>query len=149
MTNKEKYANKIVELSIDGDSFGIEDGKLKQCCKMNCVDCYFLKTAKEKDYSCLVAKKEWANAEYHEPKHFTEDEKQLIKLLDKIKWVARDKDDKLYGYTYKPIKINGYWQGSPNGSLYYICGTSLEFKSIKWEDEEPTSREEILMEEEE
>ena len=77
---------------------------------------------------------------------FSEKDKEVLRALDKVQWVARDKDGNLWAYVKKPFKdIAGYW--CTTSSLYTKLITDFstaEFASVKWEDEEPTSREEIL-----
>ena len=41
------------------------------------------------DERCYSGKIEWLNSEYKEQKEFTNDERKVIELLDKVEWVAR------------------------------------------------------------
>ena len=93
------------------------------------------------------------NAEADKKKAFSEKDKEVIRALDKVQWVARDKDGSLCAYVKKPFKdIAGYWYsiaGYRYNATYPFMGiidyfSTAEFASVKWEDEEPTSREEIL-----
>ena len=77
-----------------------------------------------------------------EPKEFTEQEKAVIRALDNIAWIARGRGGILYGYTQKPKKNDIDWGGIAHINITH--SSSCEFKAIKWEDDEPTSREEIL-----
>ena len=62
--------------------------------------------------------------------------------------MARDSYGDLFGYTDKPQKFEGMWDyfGYNNraATLKHITLWGLYFNSIQWDDEEPTSREEIL-----
>ena len=90
--------------------------------------------------------KEWLNTEADKKKAFSEKDKEVIRALDKVKWVARDKGGNLWAYFKRPFKdIAGYW--CTTSSLYTKLITDFstaEFASVKWEDDWPTSREEIL-----
>lgn len=75
-------------------------------------------------------------------KEFSEDEKIIAKNIDKkYKWMARDIKGVLFVYNAIPFKkeMFGIWG---NGSCGYACINSLFgrelFKSIKWEDDDPT-----------
>ena len=145
MKNKEKYAKEIVNVAIKACHFALnKDGKIVSCCDIRCSDCLF--NVKE---GCNSATIEWANAEYKEPKIFTEREKAFITLFPEIQYIARDKNNKIFGYHRKPFKDEeeGCWVykgGGPDSVIEIRFWTLLRFESIQWEDEEPTSREEIL-----
>ena len=56
-----------------------------------------------------------------------------------VNWLARDKNNGLYGYFSKPEKFATLWgvTGSDDYGLSYI-GSDLEhYPQVKWEDEEP------------
>ena len=58
-----------------------------------------------------------------------------------VNWLARDKNNGLYGYFSKPEKFGTMWgvTGSDDYGLRYI-GSDLEhFPQVKWSDEEPTT----------
>lgn len=70
------------------------------------------------------------------PKNF------LNLLLPKSKYIARDRNNKLYVYTEKPVRWSCYW--SLRGS-YQISADIFGdiFSFIKWEDEEPWGIEDL------
>lgn len=140
MKNKEKFEKEIVELCINSDFISVNK-KLKviPCDSNNCNNCIFI----HGNGSCSDKRKQWAEAEYVEPKVFTEEEKEFIRSCDKIKWLARDKEGNLYGYSDKPLKKEDFWD-CENFFFDISLITKLSFSLIKWEDEEPTIREEIL-----
>lgn len=148
MKNKERYAKEIVETAIHGHHFAFDkhSKKVVACRYIKCVDCLFHGASR-----CSQKSLEWANAEYKEPKIFTEKEKEFIKLFPEIKYLARDMNGDLFAYTDKPQKDEGMWDyfgcNDRAATLKHITLWGLEFNSIKWEDEEPTTREEILREE--
>ena len=62
MTNKEKYADKIIEIAAVS-KLALKDGKPVPCAEMICSECGFLST----DYTCNHKVHEWLNSEYVEP----------------------------------------------------------------------------------
>ena len=145
MKNKEKYAKEIVDVVIGECHFALnEDGKIVSCVDIKCSDCLF----NVKGW-CISERMAWANAEYKEPRQFTEREKAFIRLFPEIKYIARDKWGKLFAYKDKPEKYEDreeWFNCDDPDSFYEIHFWGLEFNSIKREDEEPTSRKEILEE---
>lgn len=146
MKNKEKYAKEIVEVAIKGNHIAFDkiNNKVAPCNSIMCADCLF-----HSEESCQRTTEAWANAEYKEPKIFTEREKAFINLFPEIQYIARDKNNKIFGYYRKPFKDEeeGWWVykgGGPDSVIEIRFWTLLRFESIQWEDEEPTSREEIL-----
>ena len=49
-------------------------------------------------------------------------------------WVARDKDRKIYLYSYKPIKDNFVWYSRG----FHLALASASFPEVKLSDDEPT-----------
>ena len=62
MTNKEKYADKIIEIAARS-KLALKDGKPVPCAEMRCSECGFLST----DYTCNHKVHEWLNSEYVAP----------------------------------------------------------------------------------
>lgn len=62
MKNKEKYADKIIEIAAIS-KLALKDGKPVPCAEMRCSECGFLST----DYTCNHKVHEWLNSEYVEP----------------------------------------------------------------------------------
>ena len=145
MKNKEKFAKEILELAINRKSFAVVKGtnKIRSCIGLPCNLCIF---SGGTVIDCAESKKQWAEAEYVERKVFTEEEKAILRALPKVNWVAKHANNEVCAYTDKPHKNESdkCWAIS-NGiyaSLSRLC--NCKFASIKWEDTEPTSREEIL-----
>ena len=151
MLNKEKYAKEIVELATKGNLIAI-DNETKIICSCSdfgeCEKCYFYEDnypyKTENNSNCNTNSEHWANSEYREPKVFTEQERAVIKALDKIEWVAKDDYGDVYGFTHTPVKLNICWALSTGGFVNISETTSCKFESIKSTDTEPTSRAEIL-----
>lgn len=139
MTNYEKYKDQLMFILMD--RIGVDHkGTPKSCADVGCRNCrFYIKN----DRRCNHRVAEWLNAEAKEPKKFTKEEKEYASLNDKILYYARDKSGSLYGYTEKPEKKNSWWD-SYAWTAFISASTSLSFLTIKWEDDEPTSRDEIL-----
>ena len=62
MTNKEKYADKIIEIAARS-KLALKDGKPVPCAEMRCSECGFLST----DYTCSHKVRKWLDSEYVAP----------------------------------------------------------------------------------
>lgn len=75
-------------------------------------------------------------------KEFSEDEKVIARNINKkYRWIARDSDGGLCIYKEKPKKSGSIWNVRSGGlfdKIETFDGFSYMFKSIKWEDDEPT-----------
>lgn len=146
MTNAEKRGKEILEqLCKTGDWAVNKDTNeivgcilAKETCQGNCL---FAKL------NCTTAKAKWLNSEYKTKKHFTEADKAVLRALDKVQWVARDEDGTVCGFCEKPHKGIVIWRCETDVVSLSKFSTTAKFTDIKWEDEEPTCREEILGEE--
>lgn len=136
MKNKEKYFDEIIE-SFTSDECTMCDFKKnyvlgrRSYIGISCV-------------KCCERTKEWLEAEYQEPITLTDDEKAILKNINKKwKWIARDRSDSLYVYNTKPIKSVSYdeWQCHEYSN---INAFKHLFKFIKWEDDEPYNIDELL-----
>lgn len=136
MTNAEKYKDAIMaQMRKTGDWAVNKANEIMSC--DGCLECIF-----RGDY-CSDERQKWLNAEADEKEVFSEKDKEVLRALDKVQWVARDENGILYGYHNKPYKLGGVW----------LCGgdyinltvpTTAVFAPVTREDDEPTSREEIL-----
>lgn len=145
MTNAEKYKDAIMaQMYKTGDWAVNKSGKIVSCGNIDCDDCKF----NTKTEFCSYEKKEWLNTEADEKKAFSEKDKEVIRALDKVNWVVRDERGVLYGYHGKPYKSRGIWFCPGDYVINLTPFTTAEFAPVKWEDDEPTSRAEILGEEE-
>lgn len=141
MTNFEKYKDEILEVLKTTNKPAItKDNKIVPCLGTPCDECIlYLKYE-----GCSKGWEQWAKAKYIEPKVFTEAEKAVFKACKKLKYAAKDYGGDIYFYTDKPEydKESKMWEGPRYVSAYLL--TDEPFNAIKVEDEEPTSREEIL-----
>lgn len=145
MKNKEKFANEIINLAINNKVIAVNKytNDVVDCYMLPCIDCLF-----HGKCGCDPLKTtEWANSEYKEPKRFTSLERDFAITCDKVKYYARDKDGEVWGYNDKPTKCTLGWGllSSNNVVRTKISRvSSLKFEAIKWEDDQPTTREEII-----
>lgn len=66
MTNREKYAERILDIAVTGHPFAINrNGEVNSCGKVPCDECIFRKN-KVTDISCGEKIKEWSEQEYVE-----------------------------------------------------------------------------------
>ena len=81
---------------------------------------------------------------------FTDEQKAALQnalcKCSLIRYLARDMNGALWGYSHKPEKTHDGWvcKGGGNTSIYLNPSISSTFPQITWEDKEPTSCEEIL-----
>ena len=61
MTNKEKYADKIIEIAVRS-KLALKDGKPIPCTRMRCSECGFFSP----DHSCRFKSRKWLYSEYVE-----------------------------------------------------------------------------------
>ena len=141
MKNKEKYAKEIAEQTIQGHHFAFDkqSKRVVACSYIRCDDCLFHGVS-----SCSQKILEWGNTECEESKRFTEREKEFIKMFSVFQYVAKDKNGAVFAYVSKPKKGDTGWFSTDWHRLFLPSYLQLEFNAIQWEDEEPTSREEIL-----
>lgn len=148
MLNKEKYAKEILELAIANKSIGV-DKRTMRVTDCNCLECRKDCYVCDRIYpynqgGCTENFIHWANSEYRELKEFTEQERAVLRALDKIEWVAKDDYGDVYGFTHTPVKLDKCWALSTGGFVNISETTSCKFEAIKSTDTEPTSRAEIL-----
>lgn len=65
MTNREKFAEQILDIACGGSKIAVSKATLElaSCYKLACRDCLFSFS----DTDCIGARKRWANSEYVEP----------------------------------------------------------------------------------
>lgn len=141
MTNAEKYKDAIMAQMCETGNWAVDrTGKIMSCAWNSCAVCAFMGT---RSY-CWSEKKKWLNAEADEKKAFSEKDKEVLRGMDKINWVARDENGRVFGYNAKPEKSNISWVHYEGQYTDLEAFSTAEFAPVKWEDDEPTSRAEIL-----
>lgn len=141
MKNKEKFAKEIVEMAINCNGIAVKNGVPVNCGDITCEECSLFGTYCDNDRL-----KQWAESEYVEPKEFTEEEKTVFRICKNLEYAARDYNGIVWGYFCKPNKTRDCWSCVCfiDNAINLSKLTGLEFKSVLWEDSEPTSRKEIL-----
>ena len=67
MTNREKYAEQILDIAVTGSSIAVDKkGEMHKCENLRCRDCIFVKS-EVSDHYCTEKTKEWSEQEYVEP----------------------------------------------------------------------------------
>lgn len=147
MTNAEKYKDAIMAQMCKTGRWAVNKANEIMSCDA-CSACLF----RDGGY-CPDERKKWLNTEADKKKAFSEKDKEVIRALDKVQWVVRDMFGTIEGYGIKPEKGARTWYdkyactGDESAFVCLSSCSSATFTDIKWEDEEPTSREEILGEE--
>jgi hypothetical protein len=68
MTNREKYAEQILDIALAGGSVAVDKkGNICRCTDVGCNNCIFAKTKTDDKRSCEKRIKEWSEQEYVEP----------------------------------------------------------------------------------
>lgn len=142
MLNAERFKKEILENSNVVFDFSMSKDKhaIKKCLGV-CDNCIFYDMGDH----CSNIKVKWLLSEYKEPVKLTGLEHGILEyLLEKrqYRFVVREKSDNIYIYKRKPKKGIGAWDSS-TGMLNLNVFINL-FPFIKWEDEEPTSIEDVL-----
>lgn len=136
MTNAEKYKDAIIAQLCKTGRWAVNKANEIMSCDA-CSACLF----RYGGY-CPDERKRWLNAEA--VKEFSEKDKEVIRALDKVQWVARDEGGTLYGYHNKPCKAGAFWHCAGDYITNLTTLTTAEFAPVTRKDYEPTSREEIL-----
>jgi hypothetical protein len=68
MTNREKYAEQILDIALAGGSVAVDKkGNICRCADVGCSNCIFVKTKTDDNRLCKKRIKEWSEQEYVEP----------------------------------------------------------------------------------
>ena len=88
MTNKEKYADKIIDIAVRS-KLALKDGKPIPCVSMRCSECGFFSP----DHSCRYNVCKWLDSEYVEPpvdwSNVAVDTPILVRDSEKESWRKR------------------------------------------------------------
>lgn len=107
MTNREKYAEQILDIAVNGGSVAMDEkGHIFRCVDIGCRSCIFAKTKKD-DRSCAKRLKEWSEQEYVEPpvdwSKVPVDTKVYVRDFDDESWrpryFARFEDGRIFTWT--------------------------------------------------
>ena len=143
-TNMEHYRNDILNITKDGNTFGVINGKPFSC------DDYFCQRGCEfgKGGQCGFLRTIWMMEEYRPEIKLTAKEKHFVEFVEDG-YLSRDSDGELCLHYYKPCKGENTW-AFPHEDVTndeFIILEELWYKGIfefiTWEDEEPWSIEEL------
>ena len=107
MTNREKYAEQIIDIAVTGSSIAVDKkGEMHKCENLRCRDCIFVKS-EESDHYCTEKTKEWSEQEYVEPpvdwSKVPVDTKILVRDSEDEEWkkrhFAKFEDGKIFAWT--------------------------------------------------
>ena len=138
MNNKEKYAKEIIDIACSGHAVSVSKvtGKPIACENNSCKNC----VRHNVDLICCEEKrlKEWAESEYIEKPVISKRDKAFLEYIDgKFKYIVRDSVGELYAYSAKPCKDLGIWAPQTGVGFQLDFNFSVDFKVVKWSDEEP------------
>lgn len=106
MTNREKYAEQILDIATTGHSIAVDEkGNFYKCSELKCKDCIFGDLGDCR--SCYEKVKEWSEQEYVEPpvdwSKVPVDTKILVRDSEDEKWrkrhFAKFEDGKIFAWT--------------------------------------------------
>lgn len=120
----------------------------------NTLRCYLAQIATNQNYSvncyrididcskCLKLSLLELLEEYKEPIKLTQFEYEYLKVAkeNEYNFIARDINNRLYGFEKQPKKRNSIW----NSCGDYVGMFESMFNFVKWEDEEPYNIDKIL-----
>ena len=143
MLEAEKYKNEILNITKQGKSPALIDGKIVPChdCT-SCMGCLFNAALEMGD--CTANMINWLYSEYEPQKpKLTKREHALCEVVG-TGWLARDKNGGLALFNEKPEKTKTMWTNTCGNNLHFFSMSFFPtFDFIKWEDE-PYSIEEML-----
>lgn len=131
MTNREKYAEQILDIAVTGSSIAVDKkGEMHKCENLRCRDCIFVKS-EVSDHYCTEKTKEWSEQEYVEPlvdwSKVPVDTKVYVRDSDSDPWkpryFAKFEDGKIFTW------INGATSFSANNFddvVWWIQGKLAE-----------------------
>lgn len=136
MKNKEKYAKQILTFACKSESFGVDEEtrEVKECIHISCTKCKFDAPGK----TCEEQRREWAESEYIEKPVISKRDRAFLEhLREEYKFVARDKNGKLFVCEAQPRKWEKYWYLSNGRCLSLNRCFTVDFPMVKWSDSEP------------
>lgn len=93
MTNREKYAEKILDIALTCSCIAVDKkGKLYKCNELECKECIFSRVERSEP-SCKEKTKDWSEQEYVEPpvdwSKVPVDTKVYVRVSDSDPWKPR------------------------------------------------------------
>lgn len=141
MTNREKFAEELLNIACTGTKIAIDKRtmQVRRCEGFSCGRCLL----NEYD-DCGAKLAEWAESEYVEPAKISKKDGAFLDYLkEEYKFIARDKNGMLFAYEAQPIKLEKYWYLYNYGCLGLNRCLNVDFPMVKWEDNEPWKIEDL------
>lgn len=127
MLNREKYADKIIEIAASS-KLALKDGKPTPCSRMRCSECGFHST----NYSCSHKVYEWLDSEYVDPpvdwSKVAVDTPILVRDSEEGAWRKR------YFAKYEDNTVYAWGNGATSWSA--DCSNSTDWKMAKLAESE-------------
>lgn len=107
MTNREKYAEQILDIATTGSCIAVDEkGKMYKCENLMCRDCIFSRN-ENRESSCAENTKKWSEQEYVEPpvdwSKVPVDTKILVRDSENETWkkrhFAKFENGKIFAWT--------------------------------------------------
>lgn len=122
MTNREKYAEQILDIATTGHSIAIDKkGNFYKCSELECEDCIFSRCEQDNCY-CGEKIKKWSEQEYVEPpidwSKVPVDTKVFVRDSDSDPWKPR------YFAKFEGGKIFTWNNGATSFSRNSVCDSS-------------------------
>lgn len=122
MTNREKYAEQILDIATTGSWIAVDEkGKMYKCENLMCRDCIFSRN-ENRERSCAENTKEWSEQEYVEPpvdwSKVPVDTKVFVRDSDSDPWKPR------YFAKFEGGKIFTWTNGATSFSRNSVCDYS-------------------------
>lgn len=150
MTNKEKWANELIDMCTVVGSFAVDKcGVPHRCGGFDCKECAFW-TSTDK---CMHNRKRWLDQEYSEPVYLSQLEHDILSALNPIwKYIIRDKDGQLSLFRDEPVRMPELciwvcplvYSGEKEQLVLSDMFNPNIFSMIKWVDPIPWTIEKLL-----
>ena len=112
MTNKEKYANEILNIACSRFGFAVSKrtGKPCYCCDIDCKNQCLLYEEDDGVMFCLENAVKWGNTKYTKQPTISKKEKMFLNCADgRVKYLGRHYSGELYVSRQKPRLVSGIW----------------------------------------
>lgn len=134
MKNKEKFEKEIMEVACSGDSIAVTKGseRIVKCGSIACSECLFAPP------NCVKEIREWVEQEYIEKPVISKRDRAFLEYFrEERRYIARDKNGKVFVYETQPRKGEKYWNWIGDCCLSLNRHFNVDFPMVKWSDFEP------------
>ena len=136
MKNKEKYAECVLTFACDESGFGVykKTGEMERCMEMHCTECLFYGNKE----TCHTSRRKWLESEYIEKPVISKRDRAFLEYFrEERRYIARDKNGKVFVYETQPRKGEKYWNWIGDCCLSLNRHFNVDFPMVKWSDFEP------------